>query len=104
MPLIGDGTDGIYDHVGMEKGRMEKGTGVFFRKRPPSPFVRPFVRPFATTDEVRIVLDMPNAEKTDGVVGAIIPADKTTDASELLGSLRDGLAVTIESGESVGAF
>jgi len=60
--------------------------------------------PFTTTDEVRVVLDMPNAERTDGIVGVIIPADKTTDARELLGALRDGLAVTMIAAAPVQVF
>lgn len=52
-------------------------------------------KPFTATGEVQIVLDMPNAAATDGVVGVIIPADKANDVRELLGALRDGVAVTM---------
>jgi hypothetical protein len=38
------------------------------------------------------------------VVGVIIPADKTSDARELLGALREGLAVTMIGAAPVQVF
>lgn len=38
---------------------------------------------------------MPDAGQLDGVIVAIIPADKATDASALMGAIQDGEVVTL---------
>lgn len=51
--------------------------------------------PFTATGDVRVVMEMPNAGQTDGVVGVIMAADKATDGRTLLQGLGDGVAVTV---------
>lgn len=51
--------------------------------------------PFTATGEVQVVLDMPEAGKTDGVLGVIIPADKATDASAILDAIPGGASLTM---------
>ncbi len=51
--------------------------------------------PFTATGEVRLVLEMTDAEKTDGVIGVIIPADKATDLRTLLSATQDGVSVVM---------
>lgn len=57
--------------------------------------------PFTATGEVRLVLEMPDAEKTDGAIGVIIPADKATDLRTLLGAIRDGVSVVMVAASPV---
>jgi hypothetical protein len=51
--------------------------------------------PFTATGDVRLVLDMPKGGKVDGVIGVIIPADKSADAQSILGAIPDGASVTL---------
>lgn len=51
--------------------------------------------PFDGGGEVRIALDMPDAGPVDGVIVMIVPADRATDGSSLLGALRDGVTVIL---------
>ncbi|MHB8868556.1 MAG: hypothetical protein ACYC6T_13170 [Thermoleophilia bacterium] len=51
--------------------------------------------PFVVTGEVQVVLDMPDAGDMDGVIAAIVPADKATDVSALLSALGDAAIVTM---------
>ncbi len=60
--------------------------------------------PFTATGEVQVVLNMPDAAATDGVVGVIIPADRANDVRELLAAIRDGVAVTMIGAAPVQVF
>jgi hypothetical protein len=52
--------------------------------------------PFTATGEVQLVLDMPDAGEFDGLIVAIIPADKATDdPAELIAAIQDGVVVTL---------
>ncbi len=52
--------------------------------------------PFTATGEVQLVLDMPDAGEFDGLIVAIIPADKATDdLTELIAAIQDGVVVTL---------
>jgi hypothetical protein len=52
--------------------------------------------PFTATGEVQLVLDMPEAGDLDGLIVAIIPADKATDdPTELIAAIQDGVVVTL---------
>lgn len=53
--------------------------------------------PFTVTGEAQLVLAMQDAGQFDGVIVAIIPADKATDAAALLSAIRDedGVIVTL---------
>ena len=51
--------------------------------------------PFTVTGDVRVVMQMPDAGRVDGVVGVIMPADKAIDGQTLLRGAREGVAVTI---------
>lgn len=44
---------------------------------------------------VRLELDMPDGGQLDGVIGVIIPAEKATDASTILGAISGGSSVTL---------
>ena len=50
---------------------------------------------FTATGDVRIVMQMPEAGRVDGVVGVIMAADKATDVRTLLQGIREGVAVTV---------
>ena len=45
--------------------------------------------PFTASGEAQLVLDMPDAGKLDGVIVAIIPADKVTDVTSLLDAIQE---------------
>ena len=53
--------------------------------------------PFNATGEVQLVLDMPDAGEFDGVIVAIVPADKAADTTALLAAIQDedGVLVTL---------
>lgn len=51
--------------------------------------------PFTTTGDVRLVMNMPDAGRVDGIVGVIMAADKATDLRTLLQGVREGVGVTI---------
>jgi hypothetical protein len=52
--------------------------------------------PFTATGEVQLLLDMPDAGEFDGLIVAIIPADKATDdLTELIAAIQDGVVVTL---------
>ncbi|MBU2602551.1 MAG: hypothetical protein KKA32_10345 [Actinobacteria bacterium] len=51
--------------------------------------------PFAVTGDLQVVLDMPDAGDMDGVIAAIVAADKASDVSALLGALGDAAIVTM---------
>jgi hypothetical protein len=59
--------------------------------------------PFAASGEARVVLDMPDAGGLDGVIVAIIPADKVTDVTSLLDAIQDAAVLTIVPAEPVKA-
>jgi len=52
--------------------------------------------PFTVTGEVQVVLDMPDAGDLDGVIVAIIPADKATDLGALMAAIQ-GVVTLIAS-------
>ncbi len=51
--------------------------------------------PFTVAGEVQVVLDMPDAGSTDGVIAVIVPADKATDVTALLGAIGDAPSVAL---------
>jgi hypothetical protein len=51
--------------------------------------------PFTITGEAQIVLDMPDPGELDGVIVAVIAADKATDPTALMGAIQDGVVVTL---------
>jgi hypothetical protein len=51
--------------------------------------------PFTVKGEARVVLDMPDAGKLDGVILSIIPADKLGGLIGLIDAVRDGPAFTL---------
>ena len=51
--------------------------------------------PFTASGEAQLVLDMPDAGKLDGVIVAIIPADKVTDVTSLLDAIQDAAVLTL---------
>ncbi len=51
--------------------------------------------PFTAAGEAQLVLDMPDAGELDGVIVAIIPADKATDPIALMDAIQEGVVVTL---------
>jgi hypothetical protein len=51
--------------------------------------------PFDATGDIRVVLDMPDGGEADGVIIAIVSADKATDVTALLGAIGDGVVLTV---------
>jgi len=51
--------------------------------------------PFTVKGEARLVLDMPDAGELDGVLLAIIPADRLTDLITITEAISDGIAITL---------
>jgi hypothetical protein len=51
--------------------------------------------PFSATGEARLVLEMPDVGKFEGLVGMVIPAEKATDARAILAAVPDGISVII---------
>jgi len=51
--------------------------------------------PFSAKGELRLVLEMPDPGRTDGLLGLIIPAEKATDARAILAAVSDGISVII---------
>jgi len=52
-------------------------------------------KPFEVAGTARLELDMPDGGQLDGVIAAIIPAEKAADASSILGVLSDAPSVTL---------
>jgi len=51
--------------------------------------------PFEVAGAVRLELDMPDGGELDGVIAAIVPAEKAGDASSILGAISDAPSVTL---------
>ena len=51
--------------------------------------------PFPASGEARLVLDMPDAGKLDGVIVAVVPADAITDVTSLLDAIQEAAVVTL---------
>ncbi len=51
--------------------------------------------PFSASGEARLVLDMPDAGKLDGVIVAVVPADKISDVTSLLDAIQEAAVVTL---------
>ncbi len=51
--------------------------------------------PFTVSGDVRVVMDMPDGGRVDGVGGVIMAADKATDSKGLLQGIRDGESVIL---------
>lgn len=51
--------------------------------------------PFTVSGDVRVVMEMPEAGRVDGVVAMLLPADKATDVSTMLKAIPAGVPVTI---------
>jgi hypothetical protein len=51
--------------------------------------------PFTVTGEAQVVLNMPDAGELDGVIVAIIPADKATDVTALIAAIQEGVVLTL---------
>jgi len=52
--------------------------------------------PFTISGEAQLVLDMPDAGELDGVIAAILPADKVTDDPfALIEAIQAGMVVTL---------
>lgn len=53
--------------------------------------------PFTASGEVRLVLDMPDAGRLDGVVGMLVPVESATDLRTLHRAAREGDAVLLSA-------
>ena len=51
--------------------------------------------PFTVKGKARVVLDMPDTGKLDGVILAIVSADQLTDLFSLIDAVRDGTSITL---------
>lgn len=51
--------------------------------------------PFTANGDVRIVMEMPEAGRVDGVVAMLLPAEKATDLSTILRAIPEGVSVTV---------
>lgn len=51
--------------------------------------------PFSVSGEAQLVLDMPDGRGLDGVIIAVIPSDKISDAASLIDAVQSSEVVTI---------
>ena len=51
--------------------------------------------PFTVSGDAQLVLDMPEAGELDGVICAVIPADKATDPLTLVDAMWEGMVFTL---------